>query len=603
MRDSNQNKYTSKGCMADIATTTLTWSYVGGVWGAFNPYPIEAIKAGGKFIPLRPFSSLPSIGYYAGIFGSIALVKCTTSGTFALARNKLDVWNDLAVTFPPNSRLSSSRQNFVGLCFGLHAACRLPMDDDDNGAVSLTAKPDHPLYIASERPIMSSHTSNKSGDTIAGGLLTGNLWGAPFPPRPKAIATFLASADFVPGCQTLLHSLKTHLAPISDDQYPPEIIVLLSSKMTNDVSKYDFLHPIFCDRIMRVDHIPISKNMDALENSENNKKSSHIQSWDDNCGWTKLRLFELESYDTILYIDADCLVVKDVSPLLHIDESPTSRTNNTADAKRMGLLAAAPDIFPPDRFNAGVMVLRPSKLVFDQMMSRLPNSSSKPNDSSTECCTSYDGGDTGFLNSFYPGWFHEMPSYSRLSFGYNAQRFMHHCTYNKQPKYWDDAIDDLRIIHFSSSPKPWEISTDNNSHDEVKEYTSYLSSNDECSLQLAKSGKLERMWHDAYKQSQRYHEEELQKQSALKRRRVPDQRKSASTASFRSTTPRSSAPPPSRLQQQQNPHSMAQRRYKELRKAGMDMKQAMLASRTEYGLDKADNRDAGKAVGQMFGLA
>lgn len=343
--------------------------------------------------------------------------------------------------------------------------------------------------------------------------------------------------------------------------------------------------------------------MDALENSENNKKSSHIQSWDDNCGWTKLRLFELESYDTILYIDADCLVVKDVSPLLHIDESPTSRTNNTADAKRMGLLAAAPDIFPPDRFNAGVMVLRPSKLVFDQMMSRLPNSSSKPNDSSTECCTSYDGGDTGFLNSFYPGWFHEMPSYSRLSFGYNAQRFMHHCTYNKQPKYWDDAIDDLRIIHFSSSPKPWEISTDNNSRDEVKEYTSYLSSNDECSLQLAKSGKLERMWHDAYKQSQRYHEEELQKQSALKRRRVPDQRKSASTASFRSTTPRSSAPPPSRLQQQQNPHSMAQRRYKELRKAGMDMKQAMLASRTEYGLDKADNRDAGKAVGQMFGLA
>ena len=65
------------------------------VWGAFNPYPIEATKAGGKFIPLRPFSSLPSIGYYAGLFGSVALVKCTTSGTFALARNKLDVWNDL----------------------------------------------------------------------------------------------------------------------------------------------------------------------------------------------------------------------------------------------------------------------------------------------------------------------------------------------------------------------------------------------------------------------------------------------------------------------------------------------------------------------------
>ena len=65
------------------------------VWGAFNPYPIEAIKAGGKFIPLRPFSSLTSVGYYAGLFGSIALVKCTASGGLALARNKLDVCNDL----------------------------------------------------------------------------------------------------------------------------------------------------------------------------------------------------------------------------------------------------------------------------------------------------------------------------------------------------------------------------------------------------------------------------------------------------------------------------------------------------------------------------
>ena len=32
--------------------------------------------------------------------------------------------------------------------------------------------------------------------------------GAPFPPRPKAVATFLSSKDFLPGCQTLLHSIK-----------------------------------------------------------------------------------------------------------------------------------------------------------------------------------------------------------------------------------------------------------------------------------------------------------------------------------------------------------------------------------------------------------
>lgn len=69
--------------------------HIAPVWGTFNPYPIEPIKRGGTFIPLRPFSSLASVGFYAGLFGSIALVKCTTSGVLASARNKLDVWNDL----------------------------------------------------------------------------------------------------------------------------------------------------------------------------------------------------------------------------------------------------------------------------------------------------------------------------------------------------------------------------------------------------------------------------------------------------------------------------------------------------------------------------
>lgn len=381
-----------------------------------------------------------------------------------------------------------------------------------------------------------------------------------------------------------------HLAPIPQDQYPPEIIVLVSSNvLCEEASISEILHPIFCNRIIRVEHIPMNEKND---NSGENEKSSHVPTWDNNCGWTKLRVFELESYDTILYIDADCLVVKDVSQLLHIDE-PSIFSPNNSTAKRMGLLAASPDIFPPDRFNAGVMVLRPSKAVFDQMISRLPNSSSKPSGDSTGMCTSYDGGDTGFLNSFYPGWYSEMPSYSRLPFGYNAQRFMYHCTYNKQPKYWDDAIDDLRIIHFSSSPKPWEKDI-NNLRYETKECTSYLSRHDENnSLPRANSGKLESMWNDAYVKSQQYYASELQKQSLLKRRRGSDQRNPSAAAA---------APPPAQSQQQ-NPHSLAQRRYKELRKSGMDMKEAMLASRTEFGLDKTDERDARKAVGQMFGLA
>lgn len=45
--------------------------------------------------------------------------------------------------------------------------------------------------------------------------------------------------------------------------------------------------------------------------------------------------------------------------------------------------AAAPDVFPPDKFNAGVMVVVPSLLVLEDMLSKV------------EKLPSYDGGDTG----------------------------------------------------------------------------------------------------------------------------------------------------------------------------------------------------------------
>ena len=52
--------------------------------------------------------------------------------------------------------------------------------------------------------------------------------------------------------------------------------------------------------------------------------------------------------------------------------------------------AAAPDVFPPDRFNAGVMVVAPSSAVLDDMLSKVSE------------LPSYDGGDTG--SSPFVGW-------------------------------------------------------------------------------------------------------------------------------------------------------------------------------------------------------
>ena len=116
--------------------------------------------------------------------------------------------------------------------------------------------------------------------------------------------------------------------------------------------------------------------------------------------------------------------------------------------------AAAPDIFPPDRFNAGVlfivsssyqMVQKPNKGVFDDMLTK------------TSTFPAYDGGDTGFLNAYYPTWY-QMPAASRLPFGYNAQRILYWFTIKRTDGYWKEVEKDdgLKILHYSSSPKPWE---------------------------------------------------------------------------------------------------------------------------------------------------
>ena len=53
--------------------------------------------------------------------------------------------------------------------------------------------------------------------------------------------------------------------------------------------------------------------------------------------------------------------------------------------------AAAPDVFPPDMFNAGVLVLRPDAHVFEDMVAK------------ASVLPSHDGGDTGAATSAVAG--------------------------------------------------------------------------------------------------------------------------------------------------------------------------------------------------------
>ena len=140
--------------------------------------------------------------------------------------------------------------------------------------------------------------------------------------------------------------------------------------------------------------------------------------------FTKLRVWELYDLDRVVLLDADTLVLQNVDDLFQ-----------RAD------FAAAPDFFLPDHFNSGVMVVTPSRDTFERMRTALVTHGS------------YDGGDQGFLNTFYPDWY-GLPVEHRLPVGYNMAHFIFqflrgHTTLRAKLER------DTKIVHYMVQ-KPWQ---------------------------------------------------------------------------------------------------------------------------------------------------
>jgi len=143
--------------------------------------------------------------------------------------------------------------------------------------------------------------------------------------------------------------------------------------------------------------------------------------------FTKLRAWDLTDLDKVVLLDADTIVRRNIDDLF---ERPD--------------FAAAPDFFLPDRFNSGVMVLRPSAEVFRTMFDRLWTLSS------------YDGGDQGFLNRFFADWY-AMPVAHRLPIAYNVHHFVFQFL-SAHPGLRRDFLDEVRVVHYTLQ-KPWMKTT------------------------------------------------------------------------------------------------------------------------------------------------
>lgn len=237
-----------------------------------------------------------------------------------------------------------------------------------------------------------------------------------------AYVSMITNDGFVPGVQALIKSLRK----VSQ----VEICVLIGEKVSNTSRKSLERMEV---HLYPVGNIPCPSKLEGVN-----------PCWE-NAEYTKLNIWSLVQYDFICYLDADCIVLENIDEVFH---------RNTD-------FAACPDIFPPDRFNAGVLLVRPNLLLFEKLVEQSGR------------LESYDGGDTGFLNAFFPGWYLSGPE-SKLPFRYNAQRTMYYFT-KKSPGYWN-SVKPIKVLHFSSSPKPW----------------------DAAALQSNRQGELERLWWEIF---------------------------------------------------------------------------------------------------------
>ncbi|KAH7276757.1 hypothetical protein KP509_39G020600 [Ceratopteris richardii] len=93
--------------------------------------------------------------------------------------------------------------------------------------------------------------------------------------------------------------------------------------------------------------------------------------------YSKLRLWQLTSYQKIVFLDSDTLVLRNIDFLFEAEELSASGNSRTV-------------------FNSGVMVIEPNNCTFNLLMSSLHS------------IVSYNGGDQGFLNEIFT-WWHRLP--------------------------------------------------------------------------------------------------------------------------------------------------------------------------------------------------
>ncbi|KAG6546612.1 hypothetical protein Mapa_011801 [Marchantia paleacea] len=177
----------------------------------------------------------------------------------------------------------------------------------------------------------------------------------------------------------------------------------------------------------------IVEHIDLLENP-NSKSKRPARFWG---VYTKLKIFNMTNYQKVVYLDADTIVTRSIEDLFLCQKFCANLKHS-------------------ERLNSGVMVVEPSRELFEDMLAKVT------------VLKSYTGGDQGFLNSYYEDFANARlfdpnmspeerekyhPEMERLSTLYNADVGL----YMLANKWMVDDESELRVVHYTLGPlKPWD---------------------------------------------------------------------------------------------------------------------------------------------------
>lgn len=230
----------------------------------------------------------------------------------------------------------------------------------------------------------------------------------------KVFVTLVTNEDYVLGALALARSIRL--------SNPDHKLVVMATRTDVDLESLEREGCV----VRSVDRIPVSAEFEkrharsALHAAAPYTKGAKPQFHEPLDNFCKLRLWEYEEFDRVVFLDADTIVVRDITKLFNFPE-----------------FAAAPNLYETlndmHRLNSGVFVAEPSKRKFEEMVETLdvPGKFWRRTDQT-------------FLEAFFPDW-HGLP------YVFNALQYI----YFNLPDLW--RWESIRVVHYQYE-KPWEKS-------------------------------------------------------------------------------------------------------------------------------------------------